>query len=150
MGGCSMSTTKKCIVYTIAFLFSVVVHYFFVVPLEFTEMLQNQMILHLLIFLTILVFPMLMARSFITRGIKSLFISLPFFVAGLFLLYRGFYLEGQFSILDTLVKTIESTHVSNDAERYSGSFIGIESFLLYIIVSEFGVLLSFLLYKKKQ
>ncbi|QOY36696.1 hypothetical protein AWH56_003300 [Anaerobacillus isosaccharinicus] len=141
-----MSTLQKSFTYGFAFLFTLLIHVIFVLPIGLPEPLQNHTHLYGLVFITLLVFPLLMARTLIKKGKRSLYISLPFYIAGLLLLYRGFYLEDQFSIIDFLFMKIEGTH--GDFEGDYGSFLGLESFFLYIVVCEFGVLLSF--FQNKQ
>lgn len=141
-----MSTLKRSIIYGFAFLLTILIQVLFVLPIGLPEPLQNQTHLYGLVFITLLVFPLLMARALIKKGKRSLYITLPFYIAGLLLLYRGFYLEDQFSFIDFLFMKIESTH--GDFEGDYGSFLGLESFLLYIVVCEFGVLLSF--FQNKQ
>lgn len=143
-----MSTLQKSVIYGFAFLFTLLIQFKFVLPIQLPEALQDQTHLYGLVFITLLVFPLLMARALIKKGMRALFISLPFYLAGLLLLYRGFYLENQFSFIDFLFTKIESTH--GDFEGDYGSFLGLESFLLYIVVCEFGVLLSFFLCKQSR
>ncbi len=139
---------RNIVLYCIALLFSVGLYWRFVLPIEMSELLQNQSLLHLIIFAVLAIFPLLIARLVSTRGVKSLLVSLPFYLGGLFLLYRGFYLSDQFSILDTLFTKIVNIH--SEGDRVSGTFIGLESFLFYIIVAELGVIISLIVFEKNK
>ncbi|RXJ02406.1 hypothetical protein DS745_06795 [Anaerobacillus alkaliphilus] len=139
---------EKIISYTIAFFFTVGVYWKFVLPIEMSELIQNQTLLQLIIFITLAIFPLLMAWTVNTRGVKSLLISLPFYLSGLLLLYRGFYLSDQYSILDTLFAKIVSTH--SEGDWVAATFLGLESFLFYIIVAELGVIISLIVFKQEK
>ncbi|MFN7251378.1 MAG: hypothetical protein ACK4M9_11380 [Anaerobacillus sp.] len=141
-----MSIFQKSL-YGIATLFSLFLYLTFVFPHDFSGSLENHMLIQGLIFLLILLFPMVIAWLFVTRGKVAFFISLPFYLLGLFFLYRGFYLTGQFSMIDYLFQRIQSVSGNETSRSVSGLFIGIESFLFYIFVSEFGILLGYFLCK---
>lgn len=139
-----MSKVKTFIIYAFAFLFSFMIYWLFVLPLPFSNLFEQTFIVHLLIFLSLLIFPVLLAWLFTTRGLKALLIFMPFYVLGLFFLYRGFYMSGQFSLLDYLFLEVQNYYGESSANgEQAGSFIGIESFFLYIVISEFGVLLAY-------
>ena len=59
------------------------------------------------------------------------------------------YMENQFSILDYLFIEIQQMGRTTTSAKESASFIGLESFFLYIIISEFGILLAYFLKRRK-
>ncbi|OIJ12861.1 hypothetical protein BKP35_09845 [Anaerobacillus arseniciselenatis] len=144
-----MSTIVKSSIYGTAVLFSLAIYLLFVRPINFADTIQQPFVVHIVIFVALLLFPLLIAWLFITRGKSAFFIAVPFYLIGLFFLYRGFYMENQFSILDYLFIEIQQMDRTTTPAKEAASFIGLESFFLYIIISEFGILLAYFLKRRK-
>jgi hypothetical protein len=129
---------QNSIVFGIAFLFSLTIYLFLVMPLDFTHMQQQTTSMKLGLLTVIAIFPLTIAGLLIIKGVAVFLLSLSFHVVSLFFLYRGLYLEDQILVF----------HYS--WTESGGSLVGIENFLIYILISLLGVITSLVLLKPKK
>jgi hypothetical protein len=126
------------IIYGIASLYSLVVYFFFVMPPDFIHPFSHSILAKIGILLIILIFPLIFARLFITKGYQFLLFSSPFYVVSLFFLYRAFNIENQKSLLEySFIKS-------------GGSAVGIENILLYILFSLLGIIIALIFYNQPK
>ncbi|MCT8136758.1 hypothetical protein H1D32_02700 [Anaerobacillus sp. CMMVII] len=125
-------------IYGMAILFSLVIYLFFVMPLDFSQLLLTDTLMKVGILIVILVFPMLLAWLKITRGNRVFMFALPFHLIGLFFLHRGLYLEGQIVVFKYSFK------------EYGSSLVGIENFILYLAISLLGLIIALVFLEPNQ
>ncbi|MFN7251429.1 MAG: hypothetical protein ACK4M9_11640 [Anaerobacillus sp.] len=130
---------QNSIVFGIAFLFSLTIYLFFVMPLDFLHIQHHTTAMKLGLLTVIAIFPLTIAGLLIFKGVAVFLLSVSFHVVSLIFLYRAFYLEDQLSVFQ--YPWTES----------GGSLAGIENFLIYILISLLGIITSlFLLRSKKE
>lgn len=117
-------------IYGIAVLFSLVIYLFFIMPLDFSQVIHYTTLTKIGLLIVITIFPLVLAWLYISRGTNAFLFSVPFHFIGLVFLYREFYGEGQFTMFNY-------SFTDNP-----GSLAGLENFLLYILISLLGIVLS--------
>lgn len=123
-------------VYGVAILFSLIIYLLFVVPLDFAQNHSTSTKIGLIPI--IVTFPLFFAWLFLKKGPRFFLVTVPYYFVGLFFLYRGLLSEDQLTIFE--YSFIESR----------GSLAGVEYFLLYFLISIFGVVLQLIFTKSPQ
>jgi hypothetical protein len=129
---------QNSIVFGIAFLVSLTIYLFFVMPLDFLNIRHQTTAMKLGLLTIIAVFPLTIAWLLMIKGVATFLLSVSFHIVSLFFLYRGFYFEDQISVFQ--YSWAES----------GGSLVGIENFLIYILISFLGIIISLILLKPKK
>lgn len=125
-------------IYGIAILFSFVIYLFFIMPLDFSQVLQYTTLMKIGLLIVITIFPLVLAWLYISRGTNAFLFSVPFHFVGLIFLYREFYIDDQITMFD---------YSFTDSP---GSLAGLENFLLYILISLLGIVLSLVFVNLKK
>ena len=123
----------------LSFLFS------FLVYLSFKPWVYTDFMLHINMFSLVLLFPLAITINYIKRKMKAFWFSTFFFFIGLLFLYRGFYVNDQFYLLDYIFfRNVQTTIQMGDKIIYGTplSLWWIESVIIYCILSILGLIVG--------
>lgn len=130
----------------LSFLFSFVLYLSFK-PWDYTDIM-----IHIIMFFLVLLFPMVITINYIKGNKKAFRISGLFFFMGLLFLYRGFYMNNQFFLLDYIFyRNVPTTIEMGDNVLYGTplSLWWVESVLVYISLSILGIFVGYFVEIKK-
>jgi hypothetical protein len=128
-------TVHNRMIYGISILVSLTIYLFFVIPLDFSQMPHHNTPIKIGILIGLVIFPLMNVRLFITKGIVPFLFSTTLHVVGLYFLFRGLYFE---TVMD---------HSFNER---AGMFAGIEYFLLFILFSLLGIVVTLIIHTKNR
>jgi hypothetical protein len=142
--------SKNSKIFLLSLLFSFMLYLSFK-PWDYTHFMQ-----HIMMFLLLLLFPLAITINYIKNKLKACWISALFFFIGLLFLYRGFYMNNQFYVLDYIFyRNIQATIVSenkiiNGEPIISLSLWWVESAVLYFSLSILGLIVGYFAEKKRD
>ncbi len=137
---------KNLKILLLPFIFSFII-YLSLKPWGYTDFVQ-----HIIMFFLVLLFPLVITINYIKNNMKVFWFSALFFFIGLLFLYRGFYMNNQFYLLDFIFySNVETTIDMGDKVIYGTplSLWWIESVLLYSSFSILGLIVGYFVEIKK-
>lgn len=138
---------KNLKILLLSFLFSFMLYLSFK-PWDYTDFMH-----HIIMFFLVLLFPLVITINYIKNNMKVFWFSALFFFIGLLFLYRGFYMNNQFYLLDYIFyRNVQTTIEIGDTTIHGHplSLWWIESVLLYSAFSIVGLIVGYFVEIKKE
>lgn len=128
---------QNSVVYGVAILISSLIYLFLIMPLDFSQITHYNTLLKLGILSVIVIVPLMLAWIYIWKGIIAFFLAIPFYLVGLFFLYRG--------STEEILLVFYYSFAENRA-----NLTGMENFLLYILFSLLGIIVALIMVTPKE
>lgn len=146
-----MNKVKIALIYGITLLLSFILYLSFS-PNQYSDIRQ-----HIFLFSLVSIFPIGIATFLVKYKKRAFLVSSVFFVLGLFFLYRGFFFNQPFSVIDyffvdnveTIIEKIDETqvriiHTTPFTYRY------LEGIIIYCILNTLGITIGYYNQKTKK